>query len=250
MKKFSTLYLTPIIGFIIILLHLPSIERWLEGFSCYADFYIAGGLILLALINHVITVFSPFKKYKKLEREKWALLNHCVKTSVIKYAQYGIDLNFNIMVPKIVLWNNLELKKNHPVAEDCRKWRWFSSVFKFAWVSKNNTINKQLRLSVRQGIAGKVFKEGMVIVHDFTNRELYGLNKEQINLTKHLKILISVPIEEDDEDHSETKSGKILGVMNAESSSVASLNLYNDDALRKEITNDLISLSNICSKIL
>src|ERR1700730_14296564 len=106
MRRFLTLYLTPIIGSIIILLHLPSIEHWLESFGKNADFYIAGFLILLALINHIITVYSPFEKYKKLENGKWFLLNFLIDGYIDKYSTLGIELHFNIMVPKRILFQD------------------------------------------------------------------------------------------------------------------------------------------------
>lgn len=245
MRRVFTLFITPIIGVVILSLHLPEVEKWLsiEFPSPNTDLYIVLSFVTLGLINHWITVYSPFKKYERINRGKWYILNLLIKKLNKDYNKHGIS--FNLMIPKRCLFSAIEVKSTKN-GKEIRRWKIFCRVFEFVWESNNSNINKNLKISVNQGVAGEVFKTGKGLVHNFSNDNRYGLNQEQLILTKDLKLVVSMPVREDDHENPHKKTNKIIGVINAESEAKSSCEYFKNDSKRNELTEDLLLLSNIC----
>ncbi|MGZ3851047.1 MAG: hypothetical protein ACXVKI_18085, partial [Flavisolibacter sp.] len=65
-------------------------------------FFIGLFLVGATILTHLITVYSPFKKYEKLEKNKWVLVDNI--TSKFLGQQLFSDYNIagNIMIPKKV----------------------------------------------------------------------------------------------------------------------------------------------------
>src|SRR5690606_20285272 len=112
MKRYVTLYLPPILGVIIIIVKLPEFDKWIRDQSPNAPFYIVSVLAISTISIHLINIVSPFKKYERLEHNKWVLIDrltsHILGGSIIE----GYTVRANIMIPKIAVFCRLEPPKN------------------------------------------------------------------------------------------------------------------------------------------
>jgi hypothetical protein len=251
MRKILTLYFTPVVGAILILIKVPQIEVWLKSKSPHAEWYLGGILALGVIVTHVITIISPFKKYEKLEKDKWLFLNYLFKQFVRDQGLEPYHFSMNVMIIKRKIIHNLEPRKGIQSEEtDRRRLRFFGRVFAFAWKSTHTSINKKLKISINQGACGKSFREGRAIWHNFEERKKFNLNKEQLDATRDLKILFCCPLFKDDEVYTGQSSDEVIGILNLESVSENSVALFGDKAKRENLSNEIIALSNICNKLL
>lgn len=248
MKRFLALYTTPIAGSVIILLRIPAVEKWLIE-KQIEPLYIGVALAITTIINHAINVYSPFKKYEKLEKNKWILLNRFVDNFVTDHSSQNIDFELNIMVatPKY-------LYKIEPKASDNNKKKisFFGKIFKTVWQSKDGTINRKLELTTKQGLSGKSYNEGLVSVAllSQTDTKIYNLTQTQEQMMSHLVGIVSCPIFEPDGQYNEKLTNKVIGVINVQSSSPDVESLLTNTKTRRELCNQIIALSSICNKIL
>ena len=250
MRRFLTLVITPIIGIVIVALHLPFVETWLAGKNPKIDIYIIVGFVVLIIINHILTIVSPLKRFERLNKQKWYILSVLIDLVKERYEEFGI--NFNLMIPKRKWFCSIEPKD--PLREEKgRKLKLICYVFDFVWWDKNEPINKQLKITINQGIAGEVFKGGVGIIHNFKgSNKTYNFNKQQIELTQNLKFLDSFPVYKNDKEFDSKQSNKVVAVINAESNLEKSLELFlpRNDVIRNKLTSDLKMLSDICQIII
>ena len=248
MKRFLALYLTPIVAAIIIFLRIPQAESYLKEVGI-SPLTIGALLAVATLINHATNVFSPFKKYEKLEKNKWILFDRLVDDFVKQYSDRGVKLRLNVMVPGRKYSYRIE-----PVSPDAEKLMWSltGKVFKVVWYSKNANVNRKLRLTVRQGICGKAYQEGDVFGKDFTRPDAstFNLSKSQQEMVSDLTLLISAPIFEPDGMYNDKPSDKVIGVLNVESLSPSSPSLLSRELDRERIYEQIASLATVCGKIL
>ena len=248
MKRFLALYLTPVVAATLILLRIPQAESFLKGHDI-APLTIGALLAAATLVNHSVNIFSPFKKYEKLEKNKWILFDRLVDDFVKQYDEKAVKLRLNIMVPERKYAYQLEPSKNEP--EQLRR-SWVGQIFKVVWYSKNANVNRKLRLTINQGICGKAYQEGDIFGKDFTQPDVstFNLSKFQLEIVRDLRMLISAPIFEPDSMYNNKPSDKIVGVLNVESLSINSPNLLSKEADRVKIYEEIASLATVCGKIL
>jgi len=124
-------------------------------------------------------------------------------------------------------------------------------VFKDVWNLGDTRIDQLLKISTKQGVCGKAFKSGNLYGAQFvsTPATKYNFTTKQLKLTEDLKIVVSCPINVI-EEQAEEQSGKIIGVLNAESDSSGSKLLILDNNIRKNFYKELIVLSILCSKLM
>lgn len=251
MRRFLALIITPIIGILILALHLPYIQELLSGENQYIDIYILLSFVVLILINHILTIVSPLKKYEKFNKQKWYILSVLTDQVMKNYNDY--DLRFNLMIPKRKWFCRLEPKKDLGNTVERRKLSIVCKVFDFVWWTKDNQINKKLKMTINQGLAGDVYASCLGNCHKFgIGGKKFNFNKEQLELTKDLKFLMSYPVLKNDQEYEGKKTDKVLAVINAESDSHKSLELFlpENKNLRDKLTSDLIMLADICQGII
>ena len=124
-------------------------------------------------------------------------------------------------------------------------------VFKDVW-SYPNQVNKLFKITVNQGICGKTYRQAVgILTIDFVtnNASNFNLTKKQEELTKDLIFIASCPITALEEG-SEEQVKKIIGIVNIESSTKGAEKVLQNPALKDELTSQLLSFSEICSKLL
>lgn len=249
MKKFAALYLTPLIAIALVLIKIPGVECFVKGLNGNGVLYVSFVLVIGTIFNHYITVFSPFKKYEKLAKNRWFMLEREGKIVVDKYKAQNMDLRINVMSTKKTFITHIEPFKNNP---EKRKITFFRKVFYVVWSYGNYTVNKELKITTNQGVSGKAYRSAdLVRGAEFVSGADYNFNfsAKQSELTKDLKIVASFRIFEDG-NTPEKKSDKVVGVLNFESETPGSEQLIIDLQKQKDFYDDIAALSNVCSKLL
>lgn len=250
LKKIITLWVTPLIAAVLVVLKAKPVDDKLkELWGDYGPLYAGIAIVGLTILSQFITVVSPFKKYEKWAKNKWYILKLEGDKLIKKYKdQEQVSLSLNIMVPRFRMFYFI-----NPWKSNQKKYRFSFCgwVFKDIWNLGSSRVNKQLKITTKQGVCGRAFKNGNIYGAEFVTKTLpiFNFNEKQIRLTKDLKIVISCPITVV-EDTAELQSGKIVGVLNAESDSFGSEQLILDPVKRAILYNELVALSTICSKLM
>ena len=248
MKKFLLLYTTPLVAAILVVIKIQPVEEYIKNINEHAPLIIGILLVVLILWNHFLNVFSPFKKYEKWAKNKWFILNKEAEKLHREYKKGGVEINMNIMVPVFKMMYRIE-----PSAKDKSKTKisFADKVFKDVW-SYPNQVNKLFKITVNQGICGKTYRQAVgILTIDFVtnNASNFNLTKKQEELTKDLIFIASCPITALEEG-SEEQVKKIIGIVNIESSTKGAEKVLQNPALKDELTSQLLSFSEICSKLL
>ncbi len=111
MKKLLTLWISPLLVSLLALLKVKAIEDWLIKWNEKAPLYIGLGIAGLTITTQYFTVISPFKKYEKWAKNKWYILKLEGEKLIKKYADQGINISLNIMVPKFKMFYFINPKK-------------------------------------------------------------------------------------------------------------------------------------------
>lgn len=252
MRRFFTLYVPPFIGIILILLKIPDIDNWLKLKSPYSTFFIGLTLISATILNHLVTVYSPFKKYEKLEKNKWILVDSVTSNFLGQELFPGYHLVANIMIPKNVFFSQLEpCNCEGPLKMICcfRK-SFFKKILKPIWLSNNHTINKKFKITTNQGVSGRAFTEGKATIVDIpASINNLNLNEQQKKAISGNGFVISYPIFAFDEKYSRLGT-KIIGVVTLSCNKSGSETLIQAQENREILTRKIVELSNLCSLIL
>lgn len=249
MRRFLTLYFSPVVVIVLVLIKVPSIEKFIKDTSTHGVWIVAGILVLGTILNHAITVYSPYKKYERWAKNRWYFLEKESKVFVDKYKKQGINIRLNIMIPKFCFFNLIE-----PFiigGKEFRKPKLFTKIFEVIWSNGNFGVNQLLKFTVNQGVCGKAFKAADLVkgTHFLSaNMPTFNLNKNQMKLTEHLKIVASFRIIEET-NTPEKKSNKVIGVLNVESDTEGSEMLITDLDKQKEFYEDIAVFSVICNKL-
>jgi hypothetical protein len=252
MKRFFTLYIPPIIGIILILIKIPEVDVWLKSKSDHSSFIIGTILIGTTLITHIITVFSPFKRYEKLEKNKWILVDNITSNFLGQQLFPGYYLVANIMIPKRRFYCSLEPCKAVKIWGEirCFKKRFFQKILKPIWLSNNHTLNKKFKITSKQGVSGKAFSNGIVALADIAmSINDLNLNEKQKETISGNGFVLSYPIFEFDEKYSRLGT-KIIGVVTMSCNQVGSEDLIKEKKNREILTEKIVEFSKICSLIL
>ena len=209
-------------------------------------FGIAFAILILFIVNQWFKIQKPYNKFKAFERSRSALLDTFTKEIIERYNAH--DLRLNVMIAKRNFYKKLEPKKNNP---DKKKKSFFCKTSQIVWKSNMDyDADENLELTVNQGVCGLAFQEGQIKTADMTVEKpnTYNLNKEQIDKTKELKVIISCPIFQLNYDTIK-RTAKRIGVVNIDSKKSGSEIIINDTELRNQIIEDITKISGFCSII-
>lgn len=247
MKKFFTIYFSLFLIIIITFLSIDPIKDYVKSINPKATWIIGGLSVIGVLINHWFTVYIPFHKYEKWGKSRYYVFEKESQEIIKKYAALGITVRLNIMVARFCLVHFI-----HPIkikGKEFRKPCFFGKVFFVLWSNGEFGVNKKLKISTKQGVCGKAYETanafiGAEFVH---NPQTYNLNKKQLEMTNHLKMVASFRIRDED-DSPNKKSDNAIGVLNLESDTSSSENLIIDQAKKDELTAEMVAFSLFCSK--
>lgn len=252
MRRFFTLYVPPIIGAILVIIKVPEVDVWLKKQSEHSAFIIGVFLVSATILTHIITVISPFKKYEKLEKNKWVLVDNMTSKFLGQQLFPGFVIVANIMIPKKVLYTSIEPcnASNKMQKLKCFCGRFKKKILKPIWLSDNHTLNKKFKITTNQGVSGKAFTDGIVAMADITKsiNEL-NLNEKQKQIISGNGFVLSYPIFEFDEKYSRLGT-KIIGVVTLSCNKKGSETLIDDPQNREILTEKIVDFSRICSLIL
>ncbi|TAL33902.1 MAG: hypothetical protein EPN93_12770 [Spirochaetes bacterium] len=127
------------------------------------------------------------------------------------YSKHSIDLRVNVMIAKrrILIWKRL-CNWHRPFIMTTQ----FDTVFHY---NMNRDMDKNLQLTINQGVAGLAYREGQIVVDlEKVDRNEFSLTKEQLKATEDIKFIMSTPIFEIDL-HTMRLTNKIIGVVNIDS---------------------------------
>lgn len=250
MKKFSTLYLVPLLSVCLIALKQPAVEKWING-SDESSLVpnVAVALAACTLLVHFFTVIIPYKKHNQFEKNKLTIVDAISSTLLSDEWLSNYHLTVNILLPKRKFYNNYE---PHELLDNENRTRWFKKVFKPIWVSENSSYNKKLKLTTRQGVSGLAYETGKLIIKDFTLDGLDGLNltQKQKDLISSMRFIISCPIYAFNSHNNRPDKNKIIGILNLSSSTPGSDSVIKDLLKRKYLTEKAERLSRVCGLIM
>jgi hypothetical protein len=249
MEKISLIYVLPVLSLIIILVRLPEIDRWLRNHYGNAPFLITLILGGSTILTHIITVVAPLKKYERLENNKWTVIDNLIATYLDNEIFNGTPLVANIMIPKRVFYCAWEPA---PIGSSVFR-RMFARFFvrrlDVVWLSPGNMMNKQFRITAKQGITGKAYTTGRTIIRDIPG------SIDQLNFTEQQKSTISgngfvasTPIFAFDRKYSRS-TRKIIGVVTFSSSIPGSEQKIESEKNRQILRDNITEFSGICSLI-
>lgn len=231
---------------------MPDAEAWLRKQDPHAGLFIAAFLIILAILNHSVTVISPFKKYEKLEKNKFILLDQVTTDFLGQKLFRGNHIVANIRMPKRVIFSRLEPKKSIGFIGNVIYFKkcFIKKLLVAVWVSKGNAVPKKLKMTATQGVSGMAYSEGKAVIVDMTKgiNDL-NFNEKQIRTISGNGFVISYPIFAFDDKYSRIGT-KIIGVVTLSCNKIGSENLIQDPKNRKILTDKIVEFSNICSLIL
>ena len=247
MRKFLTFVVTPILATILALIKIPDIEKWLKDQDTHAVLYIGIGVAAATVFNHFITVISPFKKYEKIEKNKWSMLGLVTSSFQDDYFKKN-KLSGNVMIIKRCLLNKRQPNKKNP-SKVC--YNIFQRIFKVIWTYDGKPIDKRLAFTIKQGSSGLAYSYGKPVLIDLKSDGMDELNlsESQKKAASNLEFIISCPIFALDERYN-TFSSNIIGILNISTSHPNSRHLIEKPEDRITLTNTVMDFSKICSLIM
>lgn len=253
MRKFFTLYIPLIISVALVAVKLPEVDNWFRGqLGENGTVYIALTLVGLTILNHTITIISPFKKYEKLEKNKLLLLDHVTESFLGDKLFGGYNIVANVRLPRNRFFSNLE-----PCRAKSAKGKLFHLLTCFSkkllvtiWVSKGNTIPKKLKMTTTQGVSGMAYSEGKVAIVDIPeNINNLNFNEKQKRVISGNGFVISYPVFAFDEKYSRL-STKIIGVVTLSCNKKGSERLIKSQQSKEVLIEKIVGFSKLCSLIL
>ena len=231
---------------------IPGYEAWLNSIHVNATMFIGLILISTAIINHFVTIISPFKKYEKLEKNKFILLDQLIPALLKKSCPKGYPIVANIRVPKKTFFSRLEPNGNASIFGRVRYLRkcFFKKLLVPIWISKGRTIHKRLKMTTKQGVSGKAFSNGVPFFAKMPEAmdDLF-FSKGQISLLSGNGFVISHPVMAYDEKYNRIGT-KIIAVVTLSCNKIGSESLLDDPKYKENLTEAIIEFANICSLIL
>ena len=250
MKKLLV-FILPLFLFITqVVYSFPDVTKWLGIAAFSVQLIIAVVFVLVFGLNHIFSVWIPFKRFQDFDKTKLNLLDRESKKVINAYNEKGYSLRINVMLTRHAIISNLEPKEASK--PHSKKLLFCPKLLKFHWVSRTMELegDKQMILTANQGIAGEAYRTGEIRAADFTNTgpSNYNLNAEQLERTRNLKMVISCPIWEYDHER-QRFADKIRGVVNFDSKSHQSEKLVTDDIYFSDLKERIYAFSTLCSYI-
>lgn len=250
MRKFATLYITPILGVIIILIKIPEVDKWIRANYEDAPFIIVALLAGATILTHLITVISPVKKYEKLEANRWVLTDRIVPQIIGNGTFHGFPVIVNLMMPKRVFYANLEPAHGRNKIK-CFFGSFFKKMLIPVYLSKGSTLNKDFKITVNQGVSGRVFKKGTPLIVQDISKAIndFNLTQKQISTISGQGFIAAYPVFKYDEKYKRL-SNKIIGVVTFSCSKLGSEKLMEIEENRNLLTEKMDEFANVCSLII
>jgi len=250
MKKFF-IFIVPSALFIIqMLFSLPQVASWLGITALQTQLIIVFVIVSLFIINQIWSVYLPFRRFHVFDRTKLSLLDKEFDDLSEKYRGTGFDLRANVMLVKRTFLIRKEPKPKNP---NKNKLSFLAKRFYFFWASSNMQYHedRNLHLTVNQGVCGEAYRDGGIKTADLTVEApaTYNLCQEQLEQTKEVKFVLSCPICEMNYESFRLKD-KPIGVVNFDSRSEGSEVLINNHDYLRDLTSRIQAFSNLCSQII
>ncbi len=250
MQKIALLYILPVLSIIIILVRLPEADRWLRNRYVNAPFITTAILGGSTILTHLITVVAPLRRYESLEKNKWDLLDNMVSGYLDHDIFRNAPMVANIMIPKRVLY----CRREPPSTEKNIGKRILSRLFvrrlDIVWLSSTHALNRQFKITTRQGVTGRAYTMGKTVILDMPG------SIDKLNLTADQKALLSgngfvasTPIFSFDRKYKRLTQ-KVIGVVTFSCSIPGSDKLIQYDKNRAILTKKIIDFSKTCSFLL
>lgn len=278
MKKIVTIFVTPVVMLLLIILKFPSVEQFLKEDSTSSQssqvsqtnntnqsssipnnkevkifgkgisylFMVQAFLVLATLFTYYVTMYSPYNKYEALAKKRWYTIDDAAKKLEQKYP--GHVINFNIMIPRRKFFYFIEPDKTDP---NKKKFTFTGKVFEVIW-SRGECVNRKFRMTINQGMAGRVYGDGRRVVGvDLTaNQGAYGnFNAQQIEMLKDVKMLTCSPIYLR-KGHLNKQKIKFFGVLNVEGTSDGSETIVKTATIYNSFSQEVFTLSELCATLL
>lgn len=237
MKRLLDL-LTPLLGALLLILSAPTVMARLKVIYPDAELHITIFLIICTFIIFYFNSYTPLLKYEKLKGKRWVLLKQTAEIFFKDYEEHAFELN--IMVPERSYFYSIEPTKSD---KSKKKFTVIGKVFRVEW--EPNKLNARFKMSINQGLAGDVYKQGnKIIFNDNPINDIFNFNNEQKQMLIDLKLIISCPL------NIEVKGQmKTVGVFNLHSKKDKALEVLQNEEWIK-LDAKLRSFSKMCVNIL
>lgn len=247
MKKFLSFVLVPVLSASLVLLKIPVIDEAIKSIDKNGSIYIGVIVALCTVLVHLFNVILPFKKFEKIEKNKWQMLELITTNYQSNFFKTN-KFSCNVMTTKRIFINDYQPSKKDNTK---RVYIFFQKIFKVIWVYGGKPYDKRLCLTVQQGGTGSSYESGKPVIIDFKTDGIdhLNLNSSQKEAIKHLEFMISCPIFAIDDRYG-SSSGKIIGFLNVACSNREIRHLIASKEAREDLTELVLGFSKICSLIM
>jgi hypothetical protein len=247
MRRLIIFFLTPVFSLLVILFEVPAFERWLDGETDTSPLYLMIAIVICVILSHILSVISPFRKYEKIEKNKWALINELARLVIEDSSFSKFRFAVNVMTVERKLYSTQE---PHPNLPEKRKICFFPLNFKFIWSYNGKPIDKRVKLTSNQGSSGIAYNQGDIVlkVAQVDDWKEFNLNTNQKKAISELQLIISCPIFSFDKYNKPTD--KIIGILNVSSNTKNVKVLLRKPEDRRILCEKIADFSNICSLIM
>ena len=207
------------------------------------------GIVIIVFfgVYYFLDSFLPIQRYEEYIKKRHRILDSFAESLLKSYEQDGHQLRMNIMLAKPYILRSLEPSKKKPNVTALHLW---GKLFKFIW-TKNMVFHGQIQLilTTRQGCCGEAYQTGQISLADLTvqNPTRFNLNKDQIDMTKNIRFVLSCPLHKWDTKTQRIDSSKIIGVVNIDSIQSGDEIIIQNIGSLTDLTIRLKEFSKFCS---
>lgn len=203
----------------ILLVKLPI----LDGLDKDIQLIIDSILVVAIIFNYILNTQNPEKKYENAQAVRRGLLKKEADAIIAEFKVKGYEVKFNFMVEK----RYKKITHLYPDQNGKGRLIFFPRIFVdiFTWPD-NYHLPEKFLLGIRQGSNGIARKNGSTEIVNLTDfkkyedfRNVLNLNREQYEVTKGVKLLVSTQIKTKKADGTGEKSIE-LGILTMESNSI------------------------------
>ncbi|HLP55083.1 MAG TPA: hypothetical protein VK151_08645 [Fluviicola sp.] len=205
---------------------VPIFKSETNAFSI-PQFIIIGITIAISTLNLVLTVWSPYKIMEKIKQRRWTYFDGI---------QLDINKTLNLKDDEQIFFNVMIKNSEHIKEQTGRFPKSIRTDEDFETVWQACPINILLKFKTSQGGYGDAYRKGSFQPYDLQemrdkNEDIaaaFNMTNEQVNLTRHIKLLFCLPIEFNENSPNRQKK-RIIGVVSAE--------IHTDQGRRNVIEN-------------
>ncbi len=222
LRRLQVIVIVPLVLVIYAALRIPIVIQFFTE-KPWAGHFTYLVLAAFTILSYYINFYQPLKENDTMKKKVWKLLNNNAKShlgAIIK----KYDCTLSLMIPKTAYLYRIE-----PCEGDRKKAKLSKKgkVFKIIWeYPDNKRIDKQLKISVNQGICGAVLKTNNPRAVDLTqpNINLNCFTIKQEKILRDYKIIACVPIYRV-KDGADQQVTEVIGILNLHSKDPNSVNL-------------------------